>query len=749
MIAIKSISKIITKIREIFGFTFWFGLLVIMLLLVLRVTDPGFLQIIRFQSFDFYQRMKPRQFTNLPVRIIDVDEASLVKYGQWPWPRTVIADLINELTAKGAIVIGFDIVFAERDRLSPPRIADENPNLPRAVREALRALPHTEVAMREAMSRSRVVLGQTSVRNRTDSGLRDQQIDTIPHASIGGDPEPYLQKFPDLVQNILELEEVAKGHGVFSLAPDLDGVYRRLPIVMKVQDKYRLALSVEILRIATGGRAFATKVDAAGLSGVVVGGKLVGTDRSGQVWPYFTEPNPIRYISAGVLLDGKADAKLIKNHMIVVGTSAVGLEDLRATPLVAALPGVEIHAQVIESILSNSMLKRPNYALGMELLFLAITGLVIILLVPMLGAIWASVFAVVVLGAYAGISYYSFSQFQLLFDATFPIGSGILLFVLMATTNYIREERRRQQIRGAFGQYLSPDLVDQIIENPDRLVLGGETRELSVLFTDIRGFTTLSENFKENPQGLTRLMNRFLTALSNAILQRSGTIDKYMGDAIMAFWNAPLDTRDHALQSCRAALEMISALEKLNDERLREQPTVGEEVSPIKIGIGINTGDCVVGNMGSEMRFDYTALADTVNIASRLEGQSKPFGLDVVIGNNTAKEVVNDLAVIEIDYIRVKGKREPERMFGLLGDEIMAADAKFSEIEKLNKSMIAAYRQQEWKSASGSLAQLSKICEEANIDLKTYLELYSGRIEEFANNPPATNWDGVYEATSK
>ncbi len=744
-----SIANLVEKIKKIFGFTFWMGVVAIIALLALRVADSGFLQLIRFQSFDVYQRVKPREFTNLPVRIVDIDEASLVKYGQWPWPRTTIADLITKLAANGAIVTGFDIVFAEPDRLSPPRIARDNPTLPAEVREALRALPHTETAMREAMSKARVVLGQTSVRNVSDTGLYSDEIATIPHAAIGGDPDPYLQIFPDLVQNMQVLEEVAKGHGMFSLSPDLDGVYRRLPIVMKVRDKIRLALSVEILRVATGGRAFATKVDKAGSSGVVVGGQLVKTDRNGRVWPYFTLPNPIRYVSAGSVLDGTANPRLIKNHMIVVGTSAVGLEDLRATPLVAALPGVEIHAQVIESILSKSMLQRPNYALGMELVFLTIAGLAIVILVPMLGAIWASLFALVVLGGYAGASYYSFAEHQLLFDATFPIGATALLFVMMATTNYIREERQRQQIKGAFGQYLSPDLVEQIIDDPDRLVLGGETRELSVLFTDVRGFTTLAEAYKDNPQGLTRLMNLFLTVLSNAILKRGGTIDKYMGDAIMAFWNAPLDTKNHAMQSCRAALDMMTALDELNVERVAEQRANGEEESPIKIGIGINTGDCVVGNMGSDMRFDYTALADTVNIASRLEGQSKPLGINIVIGNNTAQEVINELAVIEIDYIRVKGKQEPERVFGVLGDENFTSEESFKNIEKLNSLMINAYRSQEWDLAMTALAKLSKTAEDADIDMATYLDLYTWRIEEFIENPPGANWDGVYVATSK
>ena len=307
----------------------------------------------------------------------------------------------------------------------------------------------------------------------------------------------------------------------------------------------------------------------------------------------------------------------------------------------------------------------------------------------------------------------------------------------------------RQQIKGAFGQYLSPDLVDQIVQDPDRLILGGETRELSVLFSDVRGFTTLSESYKDNPQGLTKLMNLFLTVLTNAILKRGGTIDKYMGDAVMAFWNAPLDTKNHAMMSCRAALDMIKELNALNEKRIEEFRQNGEEVDPIKVGIGINTGDCVVGNMGSEMRFDYTALADTVNIASRLEGQSKPFGVEIVIGDKTAQETKDELAVIEIDYIRVKGKQEPERVFGLFGDENLAADEQFQLIKKYNTSMLSAYRKQKWELAQDAIFSLSIASEKAEIDMAVYMDLYTFRILEFMENPPGVHWDGVYVATSK
>jgi adenylate cyclase len=347
-------------------------------------------------------------------------------------------------------------------------------------------------------------------------------------------------------------------------------------------------------------------------------------------------------------------------------------------------------------------------------------------------------------------SLWAFYSQRMLIDASFPIGALAAIFMLMATANYMREERQKRQIRSAFGQYLSPALVDRLADHPEQLVLGGETRELTLLFTDVRGFTTISESFKSNPQGLTRLMNRFLTALSRAILDRDGTIDKYMGDAIMAFWNAPIDLSDHALRACRSGLDMVKRAKELNEERLKEVEQNPEEVfHEIKIGVGINTGQCVVGNMGSDMRFDYTALGDTVNLASRLEGQSKPYGVEVILGDSTAIAVGEKLAVLEIDQIRVKGKNEPERIHTLIGLEDMLADQTFQELRATNGAMLGSYRSQDWQAASEALAGMEPLAGRLGVDLGGYIGLYRSRIGYFRDNPPGEQWDGVYVAITK
>jgi len=522
-------------------------------------------------------------------------------------------------------------------------------------------------------------------------------------------------------------------------------------LVVQAEDKLRLALSVEVLRIATGGRAAATKTNAAGVSPIVVGGVDVPTDQNAVIWPWFNASTRDRYVSAGDVLSGEANPKKIAGRMVLIGTSAVGLEDYRATPIASEMPGVEIHAQVIENILDKKFLIRPNYALGMELVFLFVAGMGIIWIVPLLGAIYSALAALVILGSFSAGSIWAFYSQRLLIDGIYPVGALAGLLILITMANYIREEIEKRQIRGAFGQYLSPALVDQLAEDPELLVLGGETRELTLLFTDIRGFTGISESYKDNPQGLTRLMNRFLNTLSAPILEEEGTIDKYMGDAIMAFWNAPIPLENHEIHACRAAIKMRDRLEELNSVRFEELKDNEEEWHEFRIGIGINTGESVVGNMGSDLRFDYTALGDTVNLASRLEGQSKPYGFPIIMGDKTAKAVEHRFAVFEIDLIRVKGKTEPERIHVLVGAEDIRETDDFRALKAMNSMMLAAYHNQNWASAFDAVDEISTVAKRMGLEelVSEYLFIYEARISEFRANPPGKNWDGVYDALQK
>lgn len=739
-----------------FGYARFYGIVLLGALLMLRVADPPLVEMLRAQSFDFYQRLKPRDFTRQPVAIVDIDERSINVQGQWPWPRTRMAELLQKLAAMQVPAVAFDILFSEEDRLSPAKVAQDNPTLPQALKDELGKLPSNDSVFAQAITKSRVILGQSSVRSVADNREEKRIMRDAPHAFLGADPRPYMFNLPDIIQNRPEFEDAAAGRGVFTVVPDVDGVFRRIPLVMAVQDKVRLGLAPELLRIATGGRAFAVRTDEAGIQGIVLAGQQVSTDAAGRIWPYFTPSKRERFVSATDILEGKLPPQRLAGHLVLVGTSAIGLEDYRATPMNTLMAGVEIHAQVLENILSKTLLVRPHYAIAVELAVVAALGLFVVLLVPYLGARWSIIYALVLLASYLAASWYAFSSSRLLLDPVFPAASTLMLFILMATTNYLREERQRRETRAAFGQYVSPALVDQLADDPTRLELGGETRALSVLFSDVRGFTAISESFKDNPQGLTELMNRFLTTMSDAILDHEGTIDKFMGDAVMAFWNAPLDIEHHEHNSCRAALAMIERVDALNNAvaeeariLLAENPDLDLTVHRIDIGIGINSGNCVVGNMGSRNRFDYTALGDTVNVASRLEGQSKPYGVKIVLGSSTAEAVSQDMATLEIDQIRVKGKDEPERIFGLFGDNQKLAQTDFIAARALNRTMLSAYRTQDWSSAFEALEMLRELEDRVELGLLEYLFIYETRIAEFRANPPGRHWDGVYTATSK
>lgn len=747
----RGVIRIITRAAIWFGLVRLVALIGLFFALLVRIGDPIIVSEQRYAAFDFYQQSKPREFTTLPVAIIDVDDRSLDEVGQWPWPRTRVADLVRKATEAGAVAIAFDIIFSEPDRLSPAEIARDNPDLPSDVLDKMSLLPSNDDILADAFAGSRVVAGQTSIRTFSGALTEQREMADVAHAFIGPDPMPYMLKFPDMIQNLPVLEESAAGLGVFTVRPDPDGVFRRVSLVMSVQDKVRLGLSAELLRVATGGAPFAVRSNEAGIEGVVVARQLVPTASDGTVWPYLSPSSPSRYVSASDVLADRLPPGRLAGHMVLVGTSAIGLEDFRATPLGVAMAGVEIHAQVLENVLSETLLKRPNYTIAIELVTTLVLGFLVIVFAPVVSASLLIGSSLVFVGGYFATSYYLFFEHRFLLDPTFPIAATTFGVMLMSTVNYLREERERRKMRGAFGQYVSPDLVEQLSQNQDQLKLGGETRELTILFSDILGFTTIGEGYKDDPAGLTALINRFLTVLSNAILDNKGTIDKFMGDAVMAFWNAPLRHDDHAHLACRAALRMVDDIKALNLARLEEasaDDTAGD-VHPINVGIGMNTGPCVVGNMGSQSRFDYTALGDAVNLASRLEGQSRYYQVKIIIGSSTARQAMDSFAVLELDLVRVVGKNEPEKIYALLGDEALRNDPDFQTAFALNQQMLDLYRARDWQGAKSSLMELADVANGLDIDIDGVLQIHQDRIETFELNPPDPDWDASFSSTTK
>ena len=739
------IGRIIRPLRRIFfaGSGRFSAILILSAALLLQIYDPPFLANFRDRVFDFYQQSLPREAAApRPVAVIDIDENSLLNLGQWPWPRSYLANLVSNATEKGALVIGFDMLFAEADRLSPDKMASNIVGLPDDVKRQLSTLPSFDKIFAQEMANSRVVLG-ISVTPDSD-GANNYGLDRIPSfAALGQDPKPYLNKFPALIGNIDVLDEAAAGRGMVSLDQDFDGIVRRVPLANRVGDKIIPTLALDMLRVATG-RNVVVLTNENGIVGFKVAGSMVPTDTNGRIWIKYSEFDPDIYISALDVINGTVATEKLAGKLVLVGTSATGLKDLRASPLTSNLPGVEMHMQLLENILTQSYLFRPDFIALFEWLGTVLTGLTLIVLVPIVGARTTMGLLVFVGTVAITSSAYIFIFHSVLIDVSYTVTVSTLVYITLVYSIYMSTEQERTRIRTAFAHYLSPELVKRLSASPDSLVLGGEEKEMTFMFCDIREFTVISEGYKHDPKGLTHLINRFLTPMTGLILEHNGTIDKYMGDSIMAFWNAPLDNPQHAKDAADAAIEMIPRLNTLNAELESEAAQENRIFKQLRVGIGLNTGTCIVGNLGSEQRFDYSVLGDPVNLASRLEGQTKEYGFSIILGDSTAVSVP-DYALIELDLIAVKGKQDATKIYGLLGNANHALMPEFVETKRLVIDFLKLYRNREWDGA----------CETADAlkfhdrHLVKFVDLYLDRIAAFRETPPPDSWDGVFRAERK
>jgi adenylate cyclase len=736
-------------LRRWFGRKFGYARLVCLLLLIgfaaLRIADPAPIEELRVRTFDSFQRIEPRVKTARPVTIVDIDETSLAKLGQWPWPRTRIADLVANLTRLGAIVIAFDIIFAEPDRLNPDNAADTFRNLDDETRTKLRALPSNDQVLADTMRRSRVVLGESGIPNVVTE--LDKTLPVTGVAMLGENPQRFMLKFPGLLRNTHVLESAAGGRGLLTINPERDGIIRRVPMVMQAQGETVPSLSFEMLRLVTGTDTIFIKSGIEGIKSVAVKGLDVPTDRNGQLWVHFAHYDRSLYVPAVDVLEGRVAPEKIARKLVLIGTSAVGLNDIKTTPVSAAMPGVEIHAQVLEAALTKSLLAQPPYGPLLEFGAALLLGILVITFAPKFGPITLVAVGALFATLLIGTSWYFFTMYRLLVDFTYPLLSTTSIYLTLIFTSFVREQAQRRQIRSAFGQYLSPALVEQLAQAPEKLVLGGESRDMTIMFSDVRGFTTISEAFKSDPQGLTTLMNRFLTPLTNAILARKGTIDKYMGDAIMAFWNAPIDDKEHELNACEAALDMLERIDALNKVREVEAQETGITFIPINVGVGLNTGTCVVGNMGSDLRFDYSVLGDTVNLASRLEGQTKEYGFSIIVGSRTAMAIKEKFAILELDFIMVKGKKEPEVIYAVAGREDTALSERFQRLRNLTIEMLACYRSRDWDGALAAIERGRKTDEAHTLE---YLyNMYEERLHAYKQDEPPPDWNGAFQLLKK
>ena len=729
-------------------------LCLLLLLSIASFSDSNLRNSFKHLSFDSFNQLHPRESMGRTV-IIDVDERTLDRYGQWPLPRNLFADMVTNLKTLGAQATLFDVVFPEEDRSSPHKIA-ETLNLPtsnlqnydqgfaQAIRAAGNVVLGFTVAKPEETRQPPYAPSQIRIR-KSDKDFLLNHIFSVHGAAT----------------NLRTLTKEAAGNGIFLATPDDDGLIREIPALIQFQDSGQLfpTLTLDGLRVAHNPKE-SLKIGRVGPDDFIVNtsfgnlqaaGYAIHIGESGIQVPIqpdgkflikYRDIKPEEYISAYKIIDPAYHDEIrdqIAGKIAFVGTSAEGLKDIRSTPLNVFIPGVEVHVNMAEQILQGDYLTRPAMIAPMiEGGYILGAGLILLLLSLFSRAIILSLFTALCIGFAVYAANRAYVDYGLLFDPAYPSLAIGILFVLTTLLNYIRSENRARDYKNSFGMYLSPDVMKELIANPDKLRLGGENRTLSVMFTDIRNFTTISERL--TPEELIQTMNDFLTPMSDVVMRSRGTIDKYMGDAMMAFWNAPLDDNDHARHAVQAALDMEAALQPVNEALMAKAAEKGEEPLRLAAGIGINTGPCSVGNMGSKQRFAYSALGDAVNLASRLESQTKSYGLSLLIGEETA-QAVPDYAVVEIDLIQVKGKTEPARIFTVVGDADTAQSATFKDFILAHEQFLNHYRAQEFDAAL--------LVAKDQALLPEYYAVMMQRIEAYKKQTPPKDWNGVFVAMSK
>ena len=673
-IQLKKISKILLSP--------WLALLTLSIVVGIRLTDPTFIESVRLRYFDTLITSKAPTQNN--IYTVNIDEKTLDKYGQWPFSRQVYANLIGDMYSRNAGLVVWNVLMPEADRQGG------------------------DSALARELSDKPVVLSNVPANANKNVAKKPGT------AIINSQFADTIVQYPGIIANIPELESKAAGVGITNTLPEVDGVNRRIPLLVGANGNIYPNLALETLRVASGDSTVQVKLFEGGVEKMrLPASGPITTDALGRVWIDWSQKS--NSVSMANL------PKDFNKSIVVVGVSAAGIGNPLPTANGAVWPQ-DVQAALISTIANGVNIQRPDWADGAEILGVIILSLIAIFLtrwkygfIPFIGILF---------GVYE-YSSYMYAEKLFLIDISFPIIALAIVYIHSYTVKFITELNQKLQIKKQFGTYLSPALVEKLQKNPELLRLGGETRELSIMFTDVRGFTTISEHYGKDVQGLTQIMNRYMTAMTEKILVNNGTLDKYIGDAQMAFWNAPLDDKEHALHAVKTGLEMLGDLDAFNKE------ISSEGVPPFGMGLGINTGDVVVGNMGSRQRFDYTCLGDSVNLASRLEGQSKNYGVRIVLGEKTANYVKDNYPVVEMDTIAVKGKTEGVKVF-TIGETI-----KYKHNEYLKE-----YYRGDWRRATQWAQEL---IEDDKVTIKDY---YHKMIERMDEGLPA-EWDGVYRATSK
>ena len=672
----------------------------------------------------------------------------MVEQGRWPWSRNKIALIVDSLFDHYKIdTLGFDVVFAEKDessgyknlQLMQQQYLKYDANFASALATIKPKLDYDQI-FADSLKNRKIVLGYYFQSNGDTN-----HIGALPPAIFSKDSfeDAHISAIDatGYGANLVTLQQSAHAAGHFNPEPDNDGISRKISMLIQYDNHYYEALSLAVARTYLGNAVVEAKFatvgatrDYAGLEALKLAGRRIPVDEHvATLIPFRGPQGSFQYVSASDVLNKKLPLASLRNKIVLLGTTAPGLMDLRSTPVQTNYPGVEMHANMISGILDNSIMQRPAFTNGIEFLLLMLAGLLLTFTLPSLNPLKASLVTLGVLVAVLGLNIASWQYINLVL----PVAASLLMIGLIYLVNmshgFFVESRGRHQLTGLFGQYVPPDLVKEMAKNPEAINLKGESREMTVLFSDIRGFTAISEGL--DPQQLTQMMNEFLTPMTKIIHEHRGTIDKYMGDAIMAFWGAPLSDAQHAQHALNAALDMSAALTEINKK------FASHGWPAIKMGFGLNTGNMVVGNMGSSFRMAYTVMGDSVNLGSRIEGLTKNYGVAIIVSEFVITQTV-DITYRELDIVRVKGKDKPVAIYepigkvGQVGVDILDALALYEQALK-------SYRKQDWDTATKQFKALNKAVPH------TLYALYLTRIKQFKQTPPAKNWDGVFNYETK
>ncbi len=731
--------------------------MVILIAVALFFVDPPFLHFMELKSFDLRMVSRGTKPPGNEVIIATIDEKSLSELGRWPWPRTTIASLIKKLKDQGAKAVGFDIVFAEPDEnsglktvqelLQDVKMAGAGKSKLTNILEKMEKTADTDAILARSIKNvANITLGYFfHTTNKEVGHLKEEQIVAAEGMiangrfqmirSAKGASDSSIIRAYAAQPNLPAISKAAGNCGYFNAFPDTDGVIRWSPLVIKFRDNYYASLSLSLLVQYLEWPMVVLNIAEYGVENVRIDKFIIPTDETGRLLiNYLGPPTTFLHYSVSDILNGSISPDKIKGKMVLVGSTATGIYDMRNTPFSSVHPGVEIHATVIDNILRQNFLIHSGWTRFIDVLMIIFAGLLVGFLLPKFRAITGMALIFIVIASFIIFNTFIFTRYNVWLNMIYTLLTIILIYLGITIYRYVTEEREKKKIRGAFQYYLTPSVVNEILKDPSKLKLGGDKKRLSVMFSDIRGFTTISE--KLSPENLVQLLNEYLTAMTNIVFKHDGLLDKYIGDAIMAVFGAPLDQPDHAQRACYTAVEMMAELKTL------QKKWAAEGWPEINIGIGVNTGDMVVGNMGSEMRFDYTVMGDSVNLASRLEGTNKEYGTRMIISEFTHESVKDEFVCRELDAVRVKGKKLPVRIFELLGEK--KDESQWQAFVEIFEHGLALYRAGKWVEA---IKQFNRVLELKPDDYPS--KLYIERCETLKENPPEGEWDGVFTMTKK